>query len=70
MSGKACNTDCEDSLLHVLTTHIRSRYTAKEHLRTDDLPNFRYTGPAEHHATVYLQHKLAFLYDQYVRKQQ
>ncbi|DBB03610.1 hypothetical protein WJX82_006761 [Trebouxia sp. C0006] len=62
-----CSKDCEESLQHMLTTHIRARYAVGDVI-PQDVQNFTYGGPEEHRATVYLQHKLATMYDRYMEK--
>lgn len=62
-----CSKDCEDSLQHMLTTHIRSRYAVGDVL-PEEVANFTYGGPDEHRATVYLQYKLATMFDDYMAK--
>ena len=51
----------------MLTTHIRARYAVGDVLPSE-VANFTYSGPEEHRATVYLQYKLASLYDLYMEK--
>ncbi len=62
-----CSKDCEESLQHMVTTHIRARYAVGDVI-PQDVQNFTYGGPEEHRATVYLQHKLATMYDRYMEK--
>lgn len=67
LSEGYCGNDCEDSLQHMLTTHIRARYLAGQ-----VLPNNVQSGTGgfvdEQQATVHLQHKLATLFQRYIEQ--
>ena len=62
-----CSKDCEDSLQHMISSHIRSRYAIGDVL-PNEVQKFTYGGPEEHRSTVYLQHRLATLYQDYMEK--
>ena len=62
-----CSKDCEDSLQHMISSHIRSRY-ANGDVLPDEVKNFTYRGLEEHRATVFLQHRLASLFQDYMEK--
>ena len=67
LSEGYCGKDCEDSLQHMLTTHIRARYLAGQ-----VSPNSVQSGAGafveEQQATVRLQHKLASLFQRYIEQ--
>ncbi|KAL3155976.1 hypothetical protein ABBQ32_012968 [Trebouxia sp. C0010 RCD-2024] len=62
-----CSKDCEDSLQHMISSHIRARYAIGDVL-PDEVQNFTYTGAEEHRATVYIQHRLSTLFQEYMEK--
>ena len=62
-----CSKDCEDALQHMISVHIRSRYAARD-IVPDEIQKFAFDGPEDHKASVYMQSKLASLYDKYMAK--
>lgn len=51
----------------MISSHIRARYAIGDVL-PDEVQNFTYTGAEEHRATVYIQHRLSTLFQEYMEK--
>lgn len=51
----------------MITSHIRARYAVGDVL-PDEVQNFTYTGAEEHRATVYIQHRLSTMFQEYMEK--
>ncbi len=67
LSEGYCGKDCEDSLQHMLTTHIRSRYLAGQ-VSPSSVQSGAGAFVEEQQATVRLQHKLAALFQRYIEQ--
>ncbi len=67
LSEGYCGKDCEDSLQHMLTTHIRARYLAGQ-LSPSSVQSGAGAFVEEQQATVRLQHKLASLFQRYIEQ--
>ncbi|KAL3137758.1 hypothetical protein ABBQ38_005021 [Trebouxia sp. C0009 RCD-2024] len=62
-----CGKDCEDSLQHMLTTHIRARYVDNNGL-PNNMTSESHAVQHQHQATVKLQQRLSSLFQQYVEQ--
>ena len=58
----SCGEDCEESLQHMITTHIRARYAVSEVSPNQAPSSITY----QHQAIVQLQHRLSTLFQQYM----
>lgn len=62
-----CGKGCEESLQHMLTTHIRARYVVDK-ASPDTVQSIAPGTGSEHQVTVDLQHKLATLFRRYIEQ--
>lgn len=63
MHGGDCDSECDDQLQHLVSVHIRSRYSQEYAVNANDT-DFHHTGPDQHRPASYMH----FALDKWYRK--
>ena len=57
VAGADCDAECDDQLQHLISVHIRSRYSTDLSVDGND-PEFRHLGPEHHRPASYMHYAL------------
>ena len=58
MQGGDCDDQCDDQLQHLVSVHIRSRYSGDYVVNSTENPEFHHSGPEQHKPASYMHFAL------------